>query len=431
MSLELMSLILIGGLLILLALGVEIFVAMGIMGALGLLLFVDQPANLFSFTAFDSINSFTLTAVPLFVFMGAIFGNTGIIRTLFSGADKLVGSLPGGIACSVLGANAIFGAISGSSLAATATFGKIAYPEMEELGYEPKLALGSIVVGGTLSVLIPPSIILIVYGTWQEVSVARLFAGGMIPGIILASLLMLTVVVRVKLNPSLAPQAVKFTWRDRLTALAEILPFAAVIVLVLGTIFSGVMTPTEAASLGAFLSIVLALAYRKMTFTALKESMWSAMKIMVMIAFVMFTARVLSQVFQYIGLTDVFSGFMLSLPFGRYGIFAVICVMYLIMGMFFDSFSMLLITLPFVSPLIWDLGFDFVWFGVIYVVLAEIGLVTPPFGLNLFVLQGVVPKYDVMTIALGALPFLIPMLLVIVLLTAFPQLVLWLPGVLY
>ncbi len=431
MSLELMSLILIGGLLILLAFGVEISIAMGIMGALGLLLFVGQPANLFSFTAFNSINSFTLTAVPLFVFMGAIFGNTGIIRTLFDGANKLVGFLPGGIASSVLGANAIFGAIAGSSIAAAATFGKIAYPEMEKLGYEPKLALGSIAVGGTLSVLIPPSIILIVYGGWQEVSVARLFAGGMIPGIILASLLILTVVVQVKLNPSLAPSPPKITWRERLSAVKDITPFAIVIILVMGVIFGGIMTPTEAASLGAFLSIVLALAYRKMTFTAFKESMWTAVKITAMIAFVMFTARVLGQVFQYIGLTNAFSAFMLNLPFGRYGIFAVICIMYLILGMFFDSFSMLLLTLPFVSPLIWDLGFDSIWFGVVYVVLAEIGLVTPPFGLNLFVLHSVVPKHDVITIALGALPFLIPMLLVIVLLTAFPQLVLWLPGVLY
>jgi len=242
---------------------------------------------------------------------------------------------------------------------------------------------------------------------------------------------MLTVIVQVKLNPSLAPKPPKFTWGERLSAAKDIAPFVAVIALVLGTIFGGVMTPTEAASLGAFLSVVLALVYRKMTFTALKQSMWTAVKIMSMIAFVSITARVLGMVFQYIGLTETFSAFMLGLPFGKYGIFAVICIMYLILGMFFDAFAMLLLTLPFVAPLIFELGFDPIWFGVVYVVLAEIGLVTPPFGLNLFVLHGVVPHHGIMTIALGALPFLIPTLLLIVLLTAFPQLVLWLPSVLY
>ena len=431
MSPELAAVVLIGGLILLLAFGAEIAVAMGIMAAIGLLFVVEQPLRQFGFTAFEFMNSFTLSAVPLFVFMGALFSNTGIIASLFRGADKLLGSLPGSVACSVLGANAIFGAISGSSLAACATFGKIAFPDMERLGYNPGLALGSIAIGGTLSVLIPPSIILIAYGGWEELSVARLFAGGMIPGFLLASLLMLTVIVQVKLNPSLAPKPPKYTWRERFSAIGDIAPFLAVIVLVLGTIFGGIVTPTESASLGAFLSVVLALMYRKMTLVAFKESMWTAVKIMSMIAFISITAKVLSIVFQYIGVTDAFGVFMLNLPFGRYGIFAVICVMYLVLGMFFDSFAMLFLTLPFVSPLIIQLGFDPIWFGVVYVVLAEIGLVAPPFGLNLFVLHGVVPKHGVMTIAIGALPFLIPALLVVVLLTVFPQLVLWLPSVLY
>ena len=179
MSLELMSLILLGGLVLLLAIGTEIYVAMGIMAAMGLMLFVGQPLRQFAFTAFDVMNSFILTAMPLFIFMGTIFSSTGVIKRLFGGADKVIGNLPGGVACSVLGACGIFGAMSGSSLAATATFGKIAYPEMERLGYNPRLALGSIAIGGTLSVLIPPSLILIVYGGWMEVSVARLFAAAL------------------------------------------------------------------------------------------------------------------------------------------------------------------------------------------------------------------------------------------------------------
>lgn len=431
MSLELMSIILLGGLILLLAIGTEIYVAMGVMASIGLVFFVGQPLQQFSYTAFEVMNSFILTCMPLFIFMGTIFSSTGIISKLFSGADKIIGNLPGGVACSVLGACGIFGAMSGSSLAATATFGKIAYPEMERLGYSPRLALGSIAIGGTLSVLIPPSLILIVYGNWQILSVSRLFAAALIPGIILTSLLILTVIVMVSLNPSLAPRPPKIPLREKLNALLSIAPFLGVILAVLGVIFSGIMTPTEAAAAGAFLSVALAFAYRRMNFSALKESMWTAVKINSMIAFVIFTARVLAQVFNYIGLTDAFSSYMLGLPLEKYAMLAIICLMYIIMGMFFDSLSMMVLTLPFVGPLIVDLGFNPIWFGVVFVVLAEMGLVTPPFGLNLFVLRSVVPKYDIITIAMGALPFLIPSLIMLIIITIFPQLTLWLPGILF
>jgi len=426
-----MSLILLGGLVLLLAFGIEIAPAMGVMAALGLLLFVHQPLDYFARAAFEIMNSFTFTAIPLFVFMGAIYSHTGIIGSLFRGAEKIFGNLPGSLASAVIVANAIFGAISGSSLAAVATFGKICFPEMEKTGYDAKLSLGAIAISGTLSVLIPPSVILIVYGGWQDVSVARLFAGGVIPGIILSLLLMLTVTIMVVRNPKLAPTRLKFSNKERIRAFLDLLPFIGVIVLVLGTIFGGIMTPTESSSLGALLSIVLALIYRRMSFRALKDSMWTAVTITSMIAFVLFTARMLGQVFQYIGLTEAFSSFMIGLPLGKYTLFAVICLMYIVLGCFFDALSMLVLTLPFVAPIIKDLGFDLIWFGVTYVVLAEIGLVTPPYGLNLFVLKGVVPKYEITTIFLGTLPFLIPTVILIILLVLFPELALWFPSVLY
>jgi tripartite ATP-independent transporter DctM subunit len=201
--------------------------------------------------------------------------------------------------------------------------------------------------------------------------------------------------------------------------------------LVLGTIFGGIMTPTESAALGAFISLVMAILYRRLTLQAFLNSMWTAVTITSMIAFVLFTARMLGQVFQFIGLTEAFSGFMMGLPFSKYTILLAICVMYIILGCFFDALSMLVLTLPFVAPIINDLGFDKIWFGVLYVVLAEIGLVTPPYGLNLFVLNGVVPEYEITTIFMGTLPFLIPAIVLIVMLSFFPQLVLWLPGVIY
>lgn len=431
MSLLLVTIVLLGGMVFLLALGVEIAAAMGIVAALGLMLFVHQPLDYFARAAFEIMNSFTFTAIPLFVFMGAVYSNTGIIGSLFRGAEKIIGNVPGSLASAVIVANAIFGAISGSSLAAVATFGKICYPEMEEAGYDARLSLGAIAISGTLSVLIPPSVILIVYGGWQDVSVARLFAGGIIPGILLSFFFIITVTILVIRNPKLAPAKPPFSLKEKIRAFLGLLPFIAVIVLVLGTIFGGIMTPTESASLGAFLALVLSLLYRRLTFRGFKDSMWTAVTITSMIAFVLFTARMLGQVFQYVGLTEAFSAFIAGLPLGKYAIFTIVCVMYLILGCFFDALSMLVLTLPFVAPVIKNLGFDFIWFGVVYVVLAEIGLVTPPYGLNLFVLKGVVPKYEITTIFMGTAPFLVPTIILIVLLVLFPGLVLWFPNWIY
>jgi C4-dicarboxylate transporter, DctM subunit len=428
-----MSVVILGGLIFLLAIGVEIAPAMGIVAGLGLIFFVNQPLDYFARAAFDIMNSFTFTAIPLFVFMGTIYATTGIVGGLFRGAEKIVGNIPGSLASAMILANAIFGAISGSSLAAAATFGRICFPEMEKAGYDPKMSLGAIAISGTLSVLIPPSVILIVYGGWQDVSVARLFAAGVVPGVLLALFFVITVTVLVLRNPGLAPRtsARQYTFAEKMKAGLDLLPFVAVIALVLGTIFSGIMTPTESASLGAFLSIVLALLFRQMTYKALKESMLSAVNISAMIAFVLFTARMLGQVFQYIGLTEATAAFMMGLDIGRYTMLMMICVLYLFLGCFFDALSMLVLTLPFVSPIIKSLGFDFIWFGILYVVLAEIGLVTPPFGLNLFVIKGVIPKYEITYIFAGTAPFLIPTFLLIVLIILFPELVLWFPKLLY
>jgi len=431
MSIELVAFIIIGGLLLLLALGTEIAIAMGVMASLSFIFFISQPQSQIPWTAWGVLDSFTLLAMTFFIFMGTMFANTGVVRSLFEGAEKWITGLPGGLASSVIGACAFFGAMSGSSIAAVATFGTIVFPEMERRGYDPELALGSIAVGGTLSVLIPPSIILIVYGVWENISVARLFAAAMIPGIILALLLMLTVILRVLRNPGLAPKSPRVPWREKFLAIRDLLPWIALIVLVLGVIFSGVMTPTEASALGAFMSIIIALGYRQMSYRALKASFLTAVKITAMIGFVVVTARLLTFVFQAAGLTDWFSTSILSLPLGKYGTLAIICVMYIILGMFLDSISMMLLTLPFIMPIMEAFGLHPVWWGVVYVILTEIGLVTPPFGLNLFTLHGVIPKYSILTVARGSLPFLIAMLIVIVVLIAYPDLALWLPGILY
>ncbi len=431
MSPELITILLVGGLIFLLAVGLEIGIAMGVIASISFLFVLDKPLIQIAWTAWESLNSFTLLAMPLFIFMGSIFSGSGAVRGLFGALDKWVGGLPGGLASVVIAANAVFGAISGSSVAAAATFSLIAFPEMEKRGYTPRLSLGSIAVGGTLSVLVPPSLILIVYGSWENQSVARLFAAAMIPGIILALLLLLTVIIWVKLNPGMAPEPVRTPWKERILAVKQLLPWIAVVVTVLGSIFGGLMTPTESATLGAALSLIVAWGYGSLSYKIVKDGFLTAVKVTAMIGFIIFAARLLSFAFQDLGVTVKISSYILSLPMGKYGTMAFFVLLYLLLGMFFDSLAMMLLTLPFVMPVLVNLGFDPIWWGVTFVILAEIGLITPPFGLNLFTIHGVLPRFSVLFIAKSTLPLLGTMLLMVVILIAFPKLALWLPKVLY
>ena len=431
MAPELITALLMGGLLVLLAFGVEIGVAMGVVATAGLVFVVDKPLVQTAWTAWESLNSFTLLAMPRFIFMGAVFSGSGAVNLLFAALEKWLGWLPGGLASVVIAANGVFGAISGSSVAAAATFSMIAYPEMEKRGYDPKLSLGSIAVGGTLSVLVPPSLILIVYGSWENVSVARLFAAAIIPGVVLMLLLMLTVIVMVKLKPELAPRSQPASWSERMAAIKDMLPWLVVIGIVMGSIFGGLMTPTEASALGAIMALCIAWYSGSLSYAMVRDSLLSAIKITAMIAFIIFAARLLSFVFQDIGATARISSAVLDLNIGKYGIMACIVVLYLVLGMFFDSMAMMLLTLSFIMPVIVKLGYDPVWWGVTFVLLAEIGLVTPPFGLNLFTIHGVLPKFSVMYIARSSLPFLAVMILMVWILIFFPDLAMWLPRQLY
>jgi len=424
------AIVLVIGLLVLLALGLEIAWSIGITAVIGLVWYIDQPISQIAETAWGSLNSFTLTAMPLFIFMGTILGNTGVNERLFAAIDKWFGQLPGGLAMSVIAGNAIFGAMCGSAMAATATFGKIAFPVMEKKGYAPRLGLGAIASSDILSPLIPPSILLIIYGSWQGISIVDLLAAGLIPGVTMMILLMLTIVVLVKLNPALVPKPAAFSWQQRFAAVLEVLPFAAVIVGVLGAIFGGFMTPTEAAALGAFLSLLLTLAYRRLTFKIIKKSLLETVKVTSFSLFIMAMATLISHVFNSAGIIPLIKEFVIGLPIGKYGILVLFFIMYFFMGMFFDSWSMLFLTFPFVMPIINSLDINLIWWGVVYVMAGGQASMTPPFGLSLAVLHGVVPWHPMETIARGALPFLIPIYMNILLLMLFPQLALWLPGLL-
>jgi tripartite ATP-independent transporter DctM subunit len=421
---------LLAGLLLLLLLGLEIAWSVGVVALVGLIFLVDQPVDQIAYTMWDSLNSFALTAMPLFILMGSILGNTGVNERLFNAIDKWVGHLSGGLVISVISGNAVFAAMSGSAMAATATFGKIAFPAMEKRGYAPSFALGSIASGSVLAPLIPPSILLILYGAWQGLSIVDLLAASLVPGLMLTGLLLLTAAALAKIKPGLAPPPVKSTWSERGRALIEILPFAVVIFGVLGAIFGGYMTATEAGGLGALLSIFLTLYYRRLTFKILLESLLDTVKVTSFSLFIMAMATLISHVFNSAGIIPMLKDYVLNLELGKYTILIGFFVMYLIMGMFFDSWSMLFLTFPFVMPIIIGVGINPIWWGVIYVMAAEQSTITPPFGLVLFVLKSVVPQYPMGTVVRGALPYLIPIYLNILLLILFPQLVLWLPGLL-
>jgi tripartite ATP-independent transporter DctM subunit len=421
---------LVAGLFGLLILGLEIGWSVGIIATVGLCWYVDQPIGQLAETTFGSLNSFTLTALPLFVFMGGILGNTGVNDSLFGAIEKWVGGLPGGLACSVICGNAVFGAMCGSTIAATATFGKVAFPVMEKKKYSPKLALGSIASGTVLAPLIPPSILLILYGSWQGLSIIDLLAAGLLPGITLTVLFIITIIVMVKINPDIAPPVEKFTFKEKLVALVEVIPFVLVIGGVLGSIFGGFMTPTEAAALGAFLSMILTIAYRRLTLAIVQQSLLDTVKVTSFALFIMAMSTLMSHVFNSAGIIPLIKDFVLALPIGKYGILMLFFLMYFIMGMFFDSWSMLFLTFPFVMPVIIGLDINPIWWGIVYVMAGEQSTITPPFGLSLFVLRGVVPWHSMSTIIKGSLPFLIPIYINVLLLFLFPQFALWLPSIL-
>jgi tripartite ATP-independent transporter DctM subunit len=273
---------------------------------------------------------------------------------------------------------------------------------------------------------------MIIYGAFTGHSVGRLFAAGIIPGLLLASTFLLLIIISVKVRPELAPQKPQgYSWKERLISLGELIPSFLLIFIVLGGIFGGVVTPTEAAAVGCVGAALIALAYRMLTWKIIWMSAESALRTVSMIMLVAVFARVLSFLLQYLGLGEMFSNIIIDADLGKYGTLALIFGMYLILGMFFEGLSMMILTLPFVMPIIYALGLSGYWFAVPLVIMVEASLISPPVGLNLYVLQSLSPEHDVLEVALGALPFFIPMLIVVAIVSVYPQIVTWLPGIIY
>jgi len=412
--------------------GLEIAFALGLAGLLGL--FLWQPGlkslEIAGLTAWNGTNNFILVALPLFVFMSAVLHHSGISDNLFEGVSRWLNWLPGALAVSSVAACGIFAALSGSSTATAATIGLAAIPEMEKRGYERRFSLGAVAAGGTLGIMIPPSLALIIYGFLTDQSIGRLFIAGIIPGMILALLFMSYTVLLAYFKPGIARRAGYVTWRERLASLPQFLPPFLIILLVIGSIYAGVVTITEAAALGAFLSCLVALFYRKLDLNVLRQAGWEAARTTAMLLLIMIGGMIITHALARIGFGTAVTQAIEALRLSPWLVFAFIVGVYLIMGMLLDPLSMMIITLPFFFPVVQAMGFDPIWFGIVLVILIETGLITPPVGLNLFVIQGISGS-RLEEVALGSLPYVLVMLLVIVLLSFFPTLALWLPSTMF
>ena len=413
----------------LLAMGMRIALALGAVGMLAMV-FMLPNASLFTIAerSWDSLDSFTLTAIPMFVLMGAVLMKSGLTDLMLDALVKWVGNLSGGIAYAGISACAIFAAVSGSSVATAATIGMVACPAMIKRHYSPSLAYGTIAAGGTLGILIPPSIVMIIYGSTVGVPIATLFIAGILPGLLLTLLFMLVVLGWTLIDPQAAPAIdQKVSWAEKFSSLIQVLPLLALIFVVLAMLYAGVATPTEAAAVATFASMVLCWWRGRMTFAVLRETLLEAVVITAFLLFIVVGASILAFTFDYQRLPAMLveAAKASNMPPGA--VIAVIAIPVVLLGMFLDPIAMIVMTLPVLFPLIVALGFDPIWFGVVIVLLVEMSLICPPLGMNLIVLKSAAGARGLKEIAYGSLPFLAMMAFFIYLLYLFPEIVTWLP----
>lgn len=374
---------------------------------------------------------FLLVAIPMFVMLGEILLRSGVTTRMYDAMAKWLSWLPGGLMHSNIGACALFAATSGSSVATAATIGTVAEPEMHKRGYNEPLFLGTIAAGGTLGILIPPSINLIVFGLLTNTSVSELYLAGFIPGLLLALLFMGTVAVACIYKPAWGGEKVTYSWAERLGSLINLVPPILIFVVVVGSIYAGWATPTEAASLGVVAALILAAYHRSLSIAMLKDVFKGTMRTTAIIMLIIIAAVFLNFVLTAIGLTTQLTDFIVSLGLSPLGTLLLIVAFYLILGCFMETFSMLITTATIVTPIVVGMGYDPVWFGILLMVLLETALITPPIGINLFVVQSIRTRGVLKDVMIGALPFVATMFTMIAILIAYPQLALWLPSLFY
>lgn len=412
---------------ILLACGLWIGVALAISGMMAIILFTPyEQGDVLATIAWTANNSYALTCLPLFIFMGELLYRSALSDQIFSGSAPWFTRIPGRLLHSNVLACTVFAAISGSSAATTATIGRITVPEFEKRRYDRSLSIGSLAGAGTLGLLIPPSIVLIVYGSLTGKSIGRLFMAGMIPGLVIAMLFSSYIAIRGLIRPEIAPSAEQYSWRDRFSSLPKLLPALSIIGVVLGGIYMGWFTPTEAAAIGVAGAIVVSLVSRRLNGKVLVDSLGGAMGTTCMIMLIMTGAALLTTAVEYLGIPSKLAATIAGWGVSRYFVLILFGLFYLILGCFFDGVSMLVMTLPIVYPTVTGLGFDPIWFGVYVTILIEVAQITPPVGFNLYVIQNLT-KRDIGEIVKSTIPFFFLLLVGVIIITIWPQLALWLP----
>lgn len=425
----------VGVTLLLIALRFPIGVVLGLVSIVGIAEITNMRIawGVVSATPFDFIGQWELTAAPMFLFMGYLATEGKLTSGLFGALRLFLARLPGGLAIASVGACTFFAAASGSSVATAAAMSRIAVPEMLRNGYDKGLATGTIAASGTLGSLIPPSVLLILYGVYAQVSVGQLFMAGFIPGLMSAVLYGMMIVARVKAKPSLAGTVVvEATRAEKLEALKEIWPLPTLILLVLGGIFSGYFSPTEAGALGAFFALCIALIRRSLSWVEFKAAVVSTLQSTASIFLILIGSVLFTKFLAMSRLPTAFSEMILSVSDSQWWILFAVAVIYLLLGMLIDSIGLLLLTLPLILPLVDAAGIDAIWFGIIVIKLLEVGLVTPPIGLNVYVIKGALG--DLVTLPevfRGVAWFIVMDFVALLLIILIPALSLWLPSLLY
>ena len=410
---------------------VPIALAMGLVGFLGLWWMRGIGPSMASATTvvYETGSNYTLSVVPLFILMGNLVTRAGMSKELYRAAYTFVGHMRGGLAMATVMACAGFGAICGSSIATAATMTKVAYPSMRDHRYADTLAVGVIASGGTLGILIPPSTIMVIYGIMTETSIGKLFAAGVLPGLLAVLLLCGAVQYVCWRDPSAGPHAARATWRERLTALKEVWAVAALFVIVMGGIYGGVFTATEGAGIGAFGAFGFALARRVLTPKVLFQVLVDSARTTGMLFMILVGALVFANFVNFTSMPGDLKAFVTTYQISPITVMVAICVIYVILGTAMEELSMILLTVPVFFPLVVSLGFDPVWFGIIIVVVVQIGLISPPVGMNMFVVKSMLSGVSTATVFRGVAPFTVAIVLLLAILVAFPDISLYLPRV--
>jgi tripartite ATP-independent transporter DctM subunit len=379
--------------------------------------------------AWGTSTEFLLVAIPLFILLGEILLRAGFAESMYGAMSLWLSWLPGGLMHANIGASTLFAATSGSSVATAATVGTVAIPQIKRFGYNESLFLGSIAAGGTLGILIPPSINLVIYGVLTNSSVPKLYLAGIIPGFALAAMFMLAVVIVCLIKPLYGGQRIMGSWSERLRSLRHLLPPVGIFLMVVGSIYLGLATPTEAAALGVFGALILAACFRRLTLPMLREALEGTMRSSVLIMLIIVAAAFLNFVMAAIGLTTALTEAIKNLGLSPGWMLFIVIVFYVLLGTFMETLSMMIVTIPVIAPLMFSLGYDPIWFGIVIIILVETVLITPPVGLNLFVVQSLRKSGSMNSLIIGALPFVVMLFVMLALLAFFPDLALWLPRV--